>query len=187
MSSERTRSQFYGAELGDTPEFLPTGEGKASGENGGSIRLAQCSDFEQIVHMEQMCFPGPLAYSRNQMEYLLFQANGECFVDSVNGEIRGMVILLFRNGSKVAGIETIAVDPKYQGRGIGAKLLKAAEDEMLARGIRKSQLEVAMGNMSATRLYSKAGYEVVKVLPDYYRYRLCGSRDALRMRKDLQN
>jgi ribosomal protein S18 acetylase RimI-like enzyme len=187
MSSARTRRHFFEAGLGDTSEFLPVSESEDFEENGGCIRPARYSDLDQIVDMERVCFPGPMAYSRSQLEYLAFAAHGECLVDSVGDEIRGVVILLFRNGSKVAGIETIGVNPKHRGKGVGAKLLTAAENEMRAHGITKSQLEVAKGNLNAAEMYSKAGYKVVKVLPKYYQHDFYGSRDALRMRKDLKD
>ncbi len=186
MSSSRTRRHFFEAGLGDTPEFLPLSESEHFWEDFEEIRPARYADLDQIVNIERVSFPGPMAYSRGQLEYLAFEAHGECLVDSVGDEVRGVVILLFRNGSRIGGIETIAVNPKYRGQGIGARLLSAAEDEMRALGITKSQLEVAKGNLDAARMYSRAGYKVVKVLPDYYQHDFYGSRDALRMRKDLK-
>ncbi|MCL5292731.1 MAG: GNAT family N-acetyltransferase [Actinobacteria bacterium] len=60
-----------------------------------------------------------------------------------------------------ARILSIAVDPAYQGRGIGGKLTKAALDLLRASGIEKVMLEVREGNEAAYRIYTKFGFREV--------------------------
>jgi ribosomal protein S18 acetylase RimI-like enzyme len=77
------------------------------------------------------------------------------------------------------------VEPCFQGKGIGLRLLKAAEEEMLTCGIRKIRLEVSVNNLSALRLYEKAGFTMAAFLHDFYLNPFLGARHALRMIKNL--
>lgn len=81
-------------------------------------------------------------------------------------------------------IITIAVIPQARGRGIGRKLVKAAEIEAAARGAEIIFLEVAEDNDDAIALYKHAGYRSIGKRQNYYR-RAGGRVNAVTMRKDL--
>jgi ribosomal protein S18 acetylase RimI-like enzyme len=93
--------------------------------------------------------------------------------------------VLYKKGTEVAGIETLNVDPIFQGRGIGKKLLKAAEEDMYDYGIKKIRLEVSLYNISAINLYEKTGYRKKNILKNYYKITQYGTYDAYRMIKEL--
>lgn len=99
--------------------------------------------------------------------------------------IRGFIIILYKNRSSVAAIETLNVDPSFQGQGIGQRLLKSGEDEMAASDIKSIRLEVSTNNLPALHLYEKAGYRKVAFLPYFYLNQHYGTRDAFRMVKIL--
>jgi len=149
------------------------------------IRPASGNDLDAISEIEQKCFPGPIAYSKRQLAYLLLRANSASFVESYGGVIRGFVIVTYRRRSLTGHIETIDVDPIYSKLGIGLRLLTFAEEDMRKRGKRRSQLEVSEGNKVALKLYKKAGYTLKERVKRYYRYEHRGTRDALRMVKAL--
>lgn len=85
----------------------------------------------------------------------------------------------------MAAIETLDIDPSFQGKGIGKRLLHAGEDEMFLFGIKSIRLEVSTNNLSALHLYEKAGYKTVAYLPHFYLNQHYGTRDAFRMVKRL--
>lgn len=149
------------------------------------IRPATADDLDAISEIEQKCFPGPIAYSKPQLAYLLLRANSATFVETCGGTIRGFVIATFRRGSRTGHIETIDVNPTHAKLGIGLRLLTFAEEDMRKRGKRRSLLEVSEGNKVALKLYKKAGYTLKERVKRYYRYEHRGSRDALRMVKAL--
>src|SRR4030043_2032088 len=149
------------------------------------IRQAKYDDLDTIMEIEERCFPGPIAYSKRQMAYLLLHANSASFVESCGGVIRGFVIVTYRQGSSTGNIETLDVDPAYTKLGIGLKLLTFAETDMCKQGKHWSQLEVSEGNKVALRLYKKAGYKLKEKLKGYYRYEHGGTRDAMRMVKAI--
>jgi ribosomal-protein-alanine N-acetyltransferase len=149
------------------------------------IRKAKKEDLDDIMEIEKKCFPGPIAYSKSQLRYLLLHANSASFIEIRRHIIRGFVIATYHEGSSIGHIETIDVDPAYAKLGIGLKLLTRAEDDMRKRGKKWSLLEVSEGNKPALRLYRKAGYVVKDRIKKYYRYEHAGTRDALRMIKAL--
>ncbi len=151
-----------------------------------TIRKAKPDDIDGIFKIEQRCFEGPNAYSRRQLEYLALKANSTCLVETQGETLRGFIIVTYRNGGHTANIETIDVEPAYQKKGVGIRLLTAAENDMKNHGMATSQLEVSEGNAAALRLYQKAGYVFKEKLSNYYHYEDNGTRDAVRLIKSLQ-
>jgi [ribosomal protein S18]-alanine N-acetyltransferase len=67
-----------------------------------------------------------------------------------------------------AWVQTMAVAPAQQGRGLGARLLTALLDEAARRGQRTVSLEVRAGNAVAQRLYERHGFRRTGVRRGYY-------------------
>ena len=67
-----------------------------------------------------------------------------------------------------AHVNNIAVDPAWQGRGLGAVLLFDLVRTALDRGARHLTLEVRVGNEPALALYRRFGMAPVGVRPNYY-------------------
>ena len=151
----------------------------------GNIRPILINDIDKIVEIEQKCFSKLVAYSKKQFQYLISRANSTCLLDECNENIRGFVIVLYRKGTGVAGIETISVDPSYQGNGVGRRLLGAAESFSQMKGISRIRLEVSAGNKSAINLYEKSGFRKISIIKNYYIFEQYGTRDAFRMVKNI--
>ncbi len=65
-------------------------------------------------------------------------------------------------------MNNIAVDPAWQGRGLGAVLMVDLVRTALDRGARHLTLEVRVGNEPALALYRRFGMAPVGVRPNYY-------------------
>jgi ribosomal protein S18 acetylase RimI-like enzyme len=150
------------------------------------ISLATADHIQALFEIEQRCFPGTSSYSKQQLKHLILHANSTCLVESQGGLIRAFLIVTYRRGSLTGHVETIDVDPTFQNQGIGLKLLKAAETDMMQRGMHWSQLELSEGNKTALELYRKAGYKFKEKIEGYYKYEHHGSRNAIRMVKALK-
>ena len=74
---------------------------------------------------------------------------------------------LASNGAE-ADVQTIAVAPGAQGRGVGALLLGALLKEAARRGCTTVLLEVRADNAPAIRLYQRHGFERIAVRRGYY-------------------
>ena len=149
------------------------------------IYIAKANEIDAIVKIEQKCFPGEVAYSKRQLEHLILNADSDCLVEKQDGVIRAFLIVIYHQRSLTCNIETIDVDPAFKNRGIGLRLLKAAEIDMKRRGMSWSQLEVSEGNEVALKVYKNAGYTFKERLESYYKFEHNGTRNAIRMIKTL--
>ncbi len=65
-------------------------------------------------------------------------------------------------------VANLAVDPEYQNRGIGRRLLATAAERAHQRGYRRLSLHVAASNAAALHLYESAGFSrEVTIRPPY--------------------
>ena len=94
---------------------------------------------------------------------------------------RSMGFVTFELGSGAAHIGAIAVVRSARGRGIGARLLRAAEVLAQKLGARVVELETGEANLAALDMFVRAGYRIEGRIPRYYR----SGYDALTLRRDL--
>ena len=62
------------------------------------------------------------------------------------------------------------VIPHLQSRGVGTRLMAAAENRLRAAGIRTAELAVGRGNPAALRLYERLGYRHVRDEVDRWQF-----------------
>ena len=62
----------------------------------------------------------------------------------------------------------IAIDPAYQGKGLGDKLLQQIILQNRTIGVKTIALEVRVSNLPAINLYEKRGFHKDAIRPDYY-------------------
>ncbi|MGE5586754.1 MAG: GNAT family N-acetyltransferase [Clostridia bacterium] len=89
------------------------------------------------------------------------------FVYGLRGALRvamcsgSLLFTIPRPGPGEFYIEHVAVLPAWRRRGIGTKLLNAAEERAKAAGLARCSLDVELGNADARRLYERLGYKHV--------------------------
>jgi [ribosomal protein S18]-alanine N-acetyltransferase len=94
--------------------------------------------------------------------------------------------ILSRLAGDEAEVLTVAVHPRWRGRGHGALLLRTHLGRLAARGVATLFLEVAEDNLSALALYRRAGFEEVGRRTGYYRREGRPPATALVMRRALR-
>lgn len=67
-----------------------------------------------------------------------------------------------------AELMTIAVDPRYRGKGVGNALMRACFEDLMMTPSKRMILEVAADNPAAIRLYSKLGFQKISERKGYY-------------------
>ncbi len=97
-------------------------------------------------------------------KYLL---NGQCYVAEQNSIIIGAYVLLAKTCNTIE-IMNIAVSEKYQGKGIGKKLIKHAVTVSKEKGF--TRIEIGTGNSSIGQLalYQKCGFRFVEIEKDFF-------------------
>jgi [ribosomal protein S18]-alanine N-acetyltransferase len=67
-----------------------------------------------------------------------------------------------------AELMTIAVDPKYRGKGVGKALMQACFEDLRMTPSRRMILEVATDNPAAIKLYDNLGFKTLSERKGYY-------------------
>jgi ribosomal-protein-alanine N-acetyltransferase len=83
------------------------------------------------------------------------------------GSVIGFAVAVLVAGE--GEVESIAVSPGWQRRGIGAELLQALQRALAAEGAVAIVLEVRASNRAAANLYAQAGFREVGRRGGYYR------------------
>lgn len=93
---------------------------------------------------------------------------GECYVAHADDDAVGVYVLI-KTRPFTFELVNVAVDERYQGRGIGKKLVLHAIDT--AREEKAKVVEVGTGNSSIFQLalYQKCGFRVVGVDRDFFK------------------
>jgi ribosomal protein S18 acetylase RimI-like enzyme len=135
------------ANLGDSSEaaaFLAVLDSYAGGVTGGSTPLP--------AEVRERLVPA----LRSQPQALVLLA-------LIEGRVVGLANCFYGFSTFAArellNVHDLAVLPDYQGRGIGRRLLAAAEERARVRGCIKLTLEVLETNGGARRLYQSFGFE----------------------------
>lgn len=84
-------------------------------------------------------------------------------VAAAGGEVRGMVslqvVISTAEGGPVAWLEDLVVTAEHRGRGLGARLLAAAEAWARRRGLSRLQLVAEEANVPALEFYRRHGWQ----------------------------
>ena len=145
------------------------------------LRAGIAADLDALLALENFVFATDRC-SRRSFRRFLVSPLASVIVAECGGRLAGYALVLFRPNSAVGRLYSIAVAPEETGRGIGGRLLAAAEERALARGCMILRLEVHARNVAAIRLYDKAGYRRFGRYAGYYG----DGGDALRYEKLLQ-
>lgn len=156
-----------------------TGLVTAAAGSAGSIELERMRwwDLPEVTELETVLFPEPwgsevflseLAHVPTTRWYVL--ARDEQGLLGYAG---------LRAVPPEADVQTIAVAPRAQGRGVGGALLDALLAEAAGRGCTQVFLEVRRDNPAAIALYASRGFERTGVRRDYYG----AGQDAVMMRR----
>jgi ribosomal protein S18 acetylase RimI-like enzyme len=153
--------------------------------SGVEIRDAVRVDLDGIDAIEARSFASD-RMSRDGLRRLIGRRSARLRVATERDPDRGVVILgyhlvLFRKGSTVARLYSIAVDRRKRGAGLGRRLL--ADAEAVAAGADRAvlRLEVRPRNRAAIALYERRGYRRIGRYPRYS----ADDSDALRYEKPL--
>jgi len=144
------------------------------------LRVADQHDLARLVEIENSCFTSDIL-SRRSFQRFLRPGAHEIIVAEVNREIVGYVLVLFRTGTSLARLYSIAVTPAHRGKGIAEKLVHAAEQSGRNHDCAFMRLEVSVHNTGASKLYNKLGYRLIGEIENYYD----DGSDAHRMEKRI--
>jgi ribosomal protein S18 acetylase RimI-like enzyme len=131
------------------------------------LRDATLADIDELAQLEERCFDGD-RLSRRSFRSLLSRSSSSLRVARIGRQLAGYSVTLFRRGSRLARLYSIAVAPEARGGGLARKMLADAEATARRRGMSGLRLEVRADNSAATALYRTEGYEPDGRRENYY-------------------
>jgi ribosomal-protein-alanine N-acetyltransferase len=131
------------------------------------LRAFRSRDLATLAGIDQSCFPAGIAYSRPELKDFISQPNSRTWVAAEGETILGFLIAE-QQASRAGHVITIDVVEAWRNRGVGTKLMEAAENWVSCLGLRLIYLETAEDNLTAQRFYGARGYEKVKAVAHYY-------------------
>lgn len=140
-------------------------------------------DGPDLLTLEYRCYRPVDVFSLRRLRYLLRSPRSLVLIlRDETGTLMGYVIGLMRGFRMPSGrIYKITVNPDFQGRGLGSRLLLAMEQEFRRLGMSRCCAEVRVSNQASQQLFTRHGYRFEKRLPRYYD----DGEDALKFWKTL--
>lgn len=138
------------------------------------IKIGSIEDAERLDEIEKACFPSELRYGPSILVAILtMQPNFTVLTVQL---VESLKIIGFAVGEHdeddetLSRIITIQIDPPYQRRQIGGKLLTELELKLdNEHKVHKYELQVHYKNEKAINFYKKQGYKIKKKLQNYYK------------------
>lgn len=148
--------------------------------------------FVDVAEMSGRVVGLLLAYSGREMESLKFPMVRQLFiVCGLPGLFRflrrGLPLMRVNEAeAEEYFINSLAVLPSFQGRGIGTLLLSRVESKAKTLGLGKCCLTVEIGNRQASSLYEYLGYRIVETVEIEQLNQRIGYQGFHRMMKELR-
>lgn len=142
------------------------------------------TDVERIVPIEAELFAGDPPWRAEEFRSELAgvpETRWYTVAEDESGELAGYAGLRVVDGT--ADIQTIAVAPAHQRRGLGTTLLGALVDEARTRRATEMLLDVRADNQPALALYERHGFERIARRRGYFG---AGHIDGLVLRRWLR-
>jgi [ribosomal protein S18]-alanine N-acetyltransferase len=131
-----------------------------------------------IMEIEGKCFSEP--WRPEDFLKLIQNPDAICLCATARGRVAGYSCCWTLIESAELG--SLAVDPEFQGRGIGRKLLERTARACRQRGVIAVFLEVRSSNIRAIELYERNGFCRIGLRRGYYSR---PKEDALIMKREL--
>jgi ribosomal-protein-alanine N-acetyltransferase len=149
------------------------------------LRPFEATDLPALLHLDALCFPPQISYSRTELEYFVRHPRSDTTIAEYVGEIAGFCVVDWKleSGRKVGHFITIDVSPERRRVGLGRLLMQVGEVGLAGIGCIAITLEVATNNDGAQAFYERLGYQPTGRIPGYY----ADGTDALVLRKTLDS
>lgn len=126
-------------------------------EGDVAIRVATDADVPRMAEICAAAYGDPLAESRQFIETSMIAVQREGYVGSVGTDLVAVCFISTSAGAR--SVNTVAVDPRFQGRGYGREFLTKILHAQPRDGL-KVVLDVNSTNANAFRLYERLGFEI---------------------------
>lgn len=125
-----------------------------------AFRKFRLGDYDRVMELWRQCGLPLRPEGRDSREEIRRQLELPQVIFLV-AETGGKVIatVLATHDGRKGWINRLAVDPDYQGRGLGQQLVRLAEQELEKKGLRMFAALIEEDNLASIKLFEKLGYE----------------------------
>jgi len=127
------------------------------------LRIMQTDDVDEVMDVEVRAYPHPWTKA---IFYDCLRVGYCCWVMEIDGRLIGHGIMSIAAGE--AHILNVCVDPDFQGRGLGRKILQRLMALAKDHQVQTLFLEVRCSNKVAQVLYESEGFNEIGRRPAYY-------------------
>jgi ribosomal protein S18 acetylase RimI-like enzyme len=145
-----------------------------------TMRAAALADVPALHVLEQRCFSADRLSVRSFRRFIT-EKRSDLTVLQVDEQIAGYFLLIYRRGTSLARLYSIAVDPAFRQQGLAEKLMAEAERQAASKLCALLRLEVRKDNGAAIKLYQKLQYHEFAIKHDFYE----DHSDAICMQKQV--
>jgi len=168
-----TRKEFLPCSRDSSRKRTPCSAGTQGKGNEPSLRSipallrhATTEDLEGIYHIEIACFEEH-RFRRDHLDWILRNERALTLVEEGDhGRLDGAIMLLFEG--QFCRVLSIATMPERRRKGLGTRMMQAAEEAARKRNCTRVRLEVSTRNYGAIEFYRGLGYRTDGVLYGYY-------------------
>lgn len=132
-----------------------------------NFRKANIGDLKSLLLIEEKCFRTD-RLSRRSFQGFIKNTKDDLLIVELDKQLVGYGVVLYKKGSSLARLYSIAIDPNQKGNGIGKKLLIKLEELAVKKKAAFMRLEVASKNTTAKNLYLSQGYYEFNRKENYY-------------------
>lgn len=127
------------------------------------IDVIHASDFDRLFEIEQTAHLMP--WSKGT----LLNNQGEKYLNlKLIEKTQTVAFVICQIVLDEATLFNIAVDPRFQGKGYGKRLLSSLIEQLRTQGVLTLWLEVRESNLVAQKLYNSLGFNEVTLRKNYY-------------------
>tara|TARA_R110001592_G_scaffold291131_2_gene560455 strand:+ start:62527 stop:63627 length:1101 start_codon:yes stop_codon:yes gene_type:complete len=145
-------------------------------------RLANKEDLNALVDLENSCFQTDKLSPRSMKRWIQSE-HAVLLLAEEDNLILAYGLVWCHQGTRLARLYSLAVNPSMRGKGLARELLSQLEVHSAKKGRLYMRLEVSKSNQSAIKLYEQSGYRIFGEYSDYYDDHM----DALRMQKQIRH
>ncbi len=128
-----------------------------------TIRPLEADDLERVCTIEQTVYEVPWS---DQVHQDCLERHYPSLILEIDEVLAGYAV--FQYFVDESHLLNLAVDPCFQGQGLGRDLLRSVERVSLEDGMRSLFLEVRFSNPVARNLYLSEGFAEIGIRRNYY-------------------
>jgi ribosomal protein S18 acetylase RimI-like enzyme len=136
-------------------------------ETGLAVRPASVSDAAFVRQLAGSAFAEYDSRAAHTTDNMMLAAGAATLLAIKNDVPAGFIVL--RRAGSVLAIDAIAVEPSERGKGIGQRLMRAAEQHARAEGLTRLTLSTAQSNLAALDLFLRLGFRITDRSTHYAR------------------